>query len=62
MTQVDLGGGSQSLTQKLLRRKPVTVMSAETGADSEGGELKRSIGLFAHWEFLTDGSGGRRIG
>ena len=30
-----------------LRRKPVAEMSAETGADTpEGGELRRSIGLF----------------
>lgn len=35
-----------TLVQQALRRKPVTVMSAETGADSEGGELARSIGLF----------------
>jgi amino acid transporter len=30
----------------MLRRKPVTVMTDETGTDTEGGELKRSIGLF----------------
>jgi amino acid transporter len=35
-----------SLWQQMLRRKPVTVMTDETGADREGGELKRSIGLF----------------
>src|SRR3954464_4276999 len=35
-----------SLTQQVLRRKPVVAMTTETGADSEGGELKRSIGLF----------------
>ena len=35
-----------SLRQKLLRRKPVGVMSAETGADTGGGELARTIGLF----------------
>ena len=45
MTKVDLGG-SPSLGHKLLRRKPVTTMTTETGADSEGGELQRSIGLF----------------
>ena len=45
VTKVDLGD-SPSLGQKLLRRKPVTTMTAETGADSEGGELSRSIGLF----------------
>jgi basic amino acid/polyamine antiporter, APA family len=32
--------------QQVFRRKPVTAMSAETGADTEGGELARSIGLF----------------
>jgi amino acid transporter len=35
-----------SLREQVLRRKPVTAMSAETGADTEGGELKRSITLF----------------
>src|ERR671923_2834734 len=35
-----------ALRDQILRRKPVTVMSAETGADSEGGELKRTISLF----------------
>jgi basic amino acid/polyamine antiporter, APA family len=35
-----------TLWQQLWRRKPVTVMAEETGADTEGGELKRSIGLF----------------
>jgi basic amino acid/polyamine antiporter, APA family len=35
-----------SLRDKLLRRKPVGVMADETGADREGGELKRTIGLF----------------
>jgi APA family basic amino acid/polyamine antiporter len=35
-----------TLLQQIFRRKPVTVMSAETGADSEGGELARSLGLF----------------
>jgi amino acid transporter len=34
------------LIDQMLRRKPVGVMSDETGADSGGGELKRSIGLF----------------
>jgi basic amino acid/polyamine antiporter, APA family len=37
---------STSLGQQLLRRKPVAVMTEETGADTEGGELKRSISLF----------------
>jgi APA family basic amino acid/polyamine antiporter len=35
-----------SLRTQILRRKPVTVMSAETGADTEGGELARTISLF----------------
>ena len=35
-----------SLRQQALRRKPVMVMTEETGADTEGGELERSIGLF----------------
>ncbi len=30
----------------MLRRKPVTVMTEETGTDTDGGELKRTIGLF----------------
>jgi basic amino acid/polyamine antiporter, APA family len=30
----------------MLRRKPVEAMTAETGTDTEGGELKRTIGLF----------------
>lgn len=39
----------QALTtfgQSVLRRKPVRAMTAETGADTESGELKRTIGLF----------------
>jgi amino acid transporter len=36
----------QSLRRALLRRKPVTVMTEETGTDTEGGELARTIGLF----------------
>ena len=36
-----------SLREKLLRRKPVGVMTDETGTDTEsGGELRRTIGLF----------------
>src|SRR5919109_3107417 len=35
-----------SLQEQIMRRKPVAAMSAETGADTEGGELKRSISLF----------------
>ena len=35
-----------SLRQEFLRRKPVTAMTEETGADTGGGELARSIGLF----------------
>src|SRR3954449_10505091 len=36
----------QPLLQQGLRRKPVTAMTAETGTDTEKGELQRSIGLF----------------
>jgi APA family basic amino acid/polyamine antiporter len=35
-----------TLRSQLLRRKPVTAMAAETGADSGAGELTRTIGLF----------------
>jgi basic amino acid/polyamine antiporter, APA family len=35
-----------SLREQILRRKPVTEYAEETGADTEGGELKRSITLF----------------
>jgi basic amino acid/polyamine antiporter, APA family len=35
-----------SLREQILRRKPVTVMADETGADVEGGELARTISLF----------------
>lgn len=35
-----------SLKQQLFRRKPVAEFGAESGADTDGGELKRSIGLF----------------
>ena len=35
-----------SVREAILRRKPVGEMAAETGADTEGGELPRSIGLF----------------
>jgi APA family basic amino acid/polyamine antiporter len=38
--------GNQSMRTALLRRKPVASFVAETGATSEGGELKRTIGLF----------------
>jgi basic amino acid/polyamine antiporter, APA family len=34
------------LIDQMLRRKPVGVMADETGADTGGGELKRTIGLF----------------
>jgi amino acid transporter len=34
-----------ALREQILRRKPVSAMTEETGADSEGGELDRSIGL-----------------
>ncbi|HEX2409747.1 MAG TPA: amino acid permease, partial [Solirubrobacteraceae bacterium] len=35
-----------SLGHQFLRRKPVEAMTAETGTDTEGGELKRTISLF----------------
>ncbi len=35
-----------SVLQRSFRRKPVAAMAAETGADTEGGQLARSIGLF----------------
>jgi basic amino acid/polyamine antiporter, APA family len=35
-----------TLREQLLRRKPVGEMTAATGADTGGGELQRSIGLF----------------
>src|SRR5690349_19188036 len=35
-----------SLKEQVLRRKPVTAMTAEAGTDSTHGELARSIGLF----------------
>jgi basic amino acid/polyamine antiporter, APA family len=37
---------SPSLWQQLSRRKPVTVMTDETGTDTGEGELARTIGLF----------------
>jgi basic amino acid/polyamine antiporter, APA family len=37
---------SPSLWQQIWRRKPVTLMTEETGTDTEGGELARTIGLF----------------
>jgi APA family basic amino acid/polyamine antiporter len=35
-----------SLREQVLRRKPVTAMTEETGTDTEGGELARTITLF----------------
>src|SRR5215211_571320 len=35
-----------SLREQILRRKPVTAYAEETGADTEGGELARTISLF----------------
>jgi APA family basic amino acid/polyamine antiporter len=47
MTSVrGIGTGSPSLRKQALRRKPVRMMAAETGADTEQGELARTIGLF----------------
>src|SRR4051795_5177823 len=39
------GGAMATLKEQVLRRKPVRVMSEETGADADAGELARSIGL-----------------
>lgn len=36
---------STPIGQKLLRRKPIATLKAETGADTDGGELRRSMGL-----------------
>jgi APA family basic amino acid/polyamine antiporter len=36
----------QSLTTAFTRRKPVSAFVAETGAQTDGGELKRTFGLF----------------
>jgi len=47
MPSVSEGAASRpTLWRQFWRRKPVTVMTDETGADSEGGELARTIGLF----------------
>src|SRR5215204_4609072 len=35
-----------SLREQVLRRKPVGIMTEETGTDEDAGELRRSIGLF----------------
>jgi amino acid transporter len=43
-----------SLREQLFRRKPVTEMSQETGADAGKSELERSIGL---WELAAFGIG-----
>src|SRR5215210_2015186 len=40
------GGETPSLREQIFRRKPVKVMAEETGADTEKGELARTIGLF----------------
>ena len=37
---------SPTLWQQIWRRKPVTVMTEETGTDTGEGELARTIGLF----------------
>jgi basic amino acid/polyamine antiporter, APA family len=46
MTSVGESTASPSLWQQIWRRKPVAVMTDETGTDTEGGELKRTISLF----------------
>jgi amino acid transporter len=38
--------GRPSLREQFMRRKPVAQMTEETGTDTDGGELSRSIGLF----------------
>jgi basic amino acid/polyamine antiporter, APA family len=38
--------GEATLLQRVMRRKPVKAMTAETGTDTDTGELSRSIGLF----------------
>jgi APA family basic amino acid/polyamine antiporter len=40
------GGRPPALLTQILRRKPVAEMTAETGTDTERGELARTIGLF----------------
>src|SRR3954465_3489068 len=40
-----VGGGETSRGREVLRRKPVTAMTEETGTDTGTGELARSIGL-----------------
>ena len=40
------GRAPASLREQVLRRKPVGEMAQETGADTDRGELSRSIGLF----------------
>ncbi|WP_347354505.1 amino acid permease [Intrasporangium sp.] len=44
-----------SLREQVLRRKSVTEISAETGADTDKSELSRSIGL---WQLTSIGIGG----
>jgi APA family basic amino acid/polyamine antiporter len=46
MASVGEETASPSLWEQIWRRKPVAVMTDETGTDTEGGELKRTIGLF----------------
>jgi basic amino acid/polyamine antiporter, APA family len=46
MASVGEETATPSLWEQIWRRKPVTVMTEETGTDTEGGELKRTIGLF----------------
>jgi basic amino acid/polyamine antiporter, APA family len=46
MTSVGEPTALPSLWEQIWRRKPVAVMTDETGTDVEGGELKRTISLF----------------
>ena len=49
------GGTMATLREQITRRKPVKEMSAETGADTDRSELKRTIGL---WPLSAIGIGG----
>jgi APA family basic amino acid/polyamine antiporter len=46
MASGGVAGTTASLREQIMRRKPVGVMTDETGADTEKGELARTIGLF----------------
>jgi basic amino acid/polyamine antiporter, APA family len=46
MTSVRGEEAAPTLWQQIWRRKPVQAMTAETGTDTDGGEMARTIGLF----------------